>query len=231
MTTRRAPPVGEQTQQPPTAQTPNPLLTPTRLTACANAWAEHNSLRLIEVLPQKLAEATADAILNTPLQSYHQHDEHIRCFMWRAVLPYDPKAPGELHAPFGEIASWLQHDLPALATALTGRRVHPPTHSAVPLCVFRKGCYLDTHNDYSSGAAIAWVLGLTRESWDLDLGGSLEFVSNREGSDVLERRRPGFNTLDLYTVHPVARWHRVPLLRTDVLRVTVSGWLPIDASC
>ena len=222
---RTVPPVDE--RSPPS---PPELIHGPDLADSIAAWPTHNNIRLGPVLPQELAHRVADAILNAPLQSYHVHDSHIRCFLWRTVLTYDPTNPRGLASPFGELADWVQRILPALATAITGRVVSPPVHPCLSLSVFRKGCYLDTHNDHGSGAALAWVLGLTREQWDLDSGGSLEFVSDAQGHQVLERRAPAFNTLDLYTVHPVPRWHRVSLLLADVMRVTVRGWLPIEGT-
>ena len=68
-------------------------------------------------------------------------------------------------------------------------------------------------------------LGLTRQGWPEEQGGWLEFYGP-DKQTVIERRPPGFDTLDLYDVHPVERWHGVPLLLEQAQeRLTISGWL------
>ena len=185
-------------------------------------WDRDNNLRISNVLPEETAHAWADHILKSPLQSYLQHDEHIRCFMWRCTYPFE-QVPDALR----DAAHWVQETLPKQLSQLTGLTIGGPQPPSLPLAVFRKGSYLDTHNDYGAGPSLAWVLGLTRDPWTEADGGCLEFMAGPHSDQVLERRLPGFNTLDVYTVHPHARWHRVSLVRQHGHRVTLSSWLPI----
>ena len=185
-------------------------------------WGQDENLRIEHVLADDVAHRWADAILQCPLRSYFQHDEHIRCFMWRCTFTPE-NTPPELT----DAAKWVNTTLPNLLTQLTGRTIGPPNPPSLPLAVYRKGSYLDTHNDFGAGPSLAWVLGLTRDPWTEADGGCLEFMESQQSETVLERRLPGFNTLDVYTVHPRDRWHRVSLVRTHGHRVTLSSWLPI----
>ena len=70
---------------------------------------------------------------------------------------------------------------------------------------------------------MAYVVGLSPEPWPAEEGGWLEFLGGPDGP-VLERRSPGWNTLDLFDVRRPGRWHRVPILREHRARRTIAGW-------
>ena len=92
--------------------------------------------------------------------------------------------------------------------------------------LYTKGCYLAPHNDYDGTRAIAYVLGLSPRPWSAAQGGHLEFLS-ADGRRVLERRAPGWNTLDLFDVHRAPPLHRVPLVTEHVERRTLTGWFRV----
>lgn len=198
---------------------------PGEVAALAARWRETGGcLRIDGLLAPGLAEALEGALLELPFESHLEHDEHVRCFFWRCIVAVPgPDAP-PLPPPFDRAARLVLRDIPALAAAISGRPVRGPTSEWVIACRYRKGSYLDVHNDHGPGQAIAYVVGLTRAAWPAEQGGHLEFLaSDRE--TVLERRAPGWDTLDLYDVHPAPRWHRVPLLLEHAERLTLSGWI------
>lgn len=210
------------------------LLDPEVLAALASEYATAGgSIRVPQVLAPGLADALPDALRALPFSAHCLHDEHVRCFFWRCVVAIPGPAEEPLPAPLDRLARFVTHDLPALASAITGRRVLGPTEDWIPVCLYQKGSYLDAHEDHGVGRASAFVLGLTRGAWPPEAGGHLEFLAD-DRATVVERRAPGWDTLDLYDVRPVVRWHRVPLLVEHVERLTVSGWLPSlleTASC
>ena len=185
-------------------------------------WQRDENIRIENILPEDTANRWAETILRCPLRSYLQHDEHIQCFMWRCTFTPE-NTPPELT----EAAEWVNNTLPETLSKLTGRKIGAPQPPSLPIAVFRKGSYLDTHNDFGAGPSVAWVLGLTREPWTHADGGCLEFMADQHSDTVIESRLPGFNTLDVYTVHPRARWHRVSIVRKHAHRITISSWLPI----
>jgi Rps23 Pro-64 3,4-dihydroxylase Tpa1-like proline 4-hydroxylase len=204
----------------------HPRLTDAATTADHRArWAESGGcLRIERALRPGLADALEPALLELPFTPHRQDDAHARCFFWRCIV--DGRAP--LPAPWDGLAEAVLRDLPALLGAITGRSVQGLVEPWLPVCRYRKGCYLDPHEDHGVGQATAFVLGLTRASWPAERGGWLTFLGP-DRATVLERRPPGWDTLDLYDVRPVERWHEVPLLQDDVERFTVSGWVWSEA--
>jgi Rps23 Pro-64 3,4-dihydroxylase Tpa1-like proline 4-hydroxylase len=91
-------------------------------------------------------------------------------------------------------------------------------------CRWDKGCYLDVHNEIWDRPGFGWVLGFTREPWPEEEGGHLTFHGDDKVTP-LSSRPPGWNTLDIYTVHPTQRWHSVPLVRGRRTRWTLAGLL------
>ncbi|MCW8140376.1 MAG: 2OG-Fe(II) oxygenase [Planctomycetota bacterium] len=202
------------------------LRDPAALAALARDYrASGGNLRVAGVLAPGLAEALPDLLLSLPFSAHHVQDDHVRCFFWRCVIAVPPEGPGALPSPLDLLGRFVTQDLPALASAISGRAVRGPVEDVLPACLYRKGSYLDAHEDHGVDRAVAFVLGLTRGAWPAEAGGHLEFLAE-DRETVVERRPPGFDTLDLYDVRPVVRWHRVPLLLEHVERLTVSGWLP-----
>jgi hypothetical protein len=194
------------------------------LAALRETWRRDGCLRIESVLAPGLAASLAPALIALPFAAYRKDDEHARCFFWRCIIEIPPPGAPLPPPPFDAIARFIGRDLTELASAVSGRSLRGLVRDWIPVCRWRKGSFLDAHEDYGVGRAIAYVLGLTRETWPAEHGGHLEFLaSDRE--TVLERRAPGFDTLDLYDVRPVERWHRVPLLVEHHERLTVSGWI------
>lgn len=121
---------------------------------------------------------------------------------------------------------WLWDELPAWLEQLTGTRYRPPVARDMVAMMYRRGSYLDIHNDRDPVRKLAFVLGLTTEWWPHEHGGHLEFLEadDATGLRLTERRAPGWNTLDLFDVQHHDRLHQVPQLTIDVERLTVSGW-------
>lgn len=187
------------------------------------AWtAGGASVRIESFLSPGLAETLAEHTLaHLPLSRYHlPAGTAPRAFFWRAVI--DVTQP--LAYPLDRARDLVFRDLPALALAITGRALAPP-EPVMGFCLFDKGCYLDPHDDRWDGApATGWVIGLTRTPWPEAEGGHLTFFAEDRAA-VVASRPPGWDTLDLYDVHPVPRWHEVPMLTTHRRRVTLSGLL------
>lgn len=190
------------------------------------AWSSSGgSIRIEEVLAPGLADALAQvALTRLPFMASHlTTGSHTPCFFWRCVLDVGGQARGEarLEPPLDAAADFVLRDLPRLATAITGRSLACP-EPVMGFNRFRKGCYLDPHNDEWDGPATAWVLGLTRAAWPVEEGGHLTFL-DEDRTTVRSSRPPGWDTLDLYDSHPLPRWHAVPLLLTHRDRVTMGG--------
>lgn len=202
------------------------LLEPDTLRALAEQFAAGGgNVRVPQVLAPGLADALPDVLRELPFSAHCVDDDHVCCFFWRCVVQIPPEGEPPLPPPLDRLGRFVKHDLPALASAITRRAIVGPVEDWVPVCLYRKGSFLDDHEDHGVDRAAAFVLGLTAGSWPASDGGHLEFLSD-DRATVLERRPPGFDTLDLYDVRPVVRWHRVPLLVEHVERLTVSGWLP-----
>jgi hypothetical protein len=193
------------------------------------AWAAGGgAIRIAEVLAPGLADDLARAAMTRlPYEAYHQPaGSRVRCFFWRCVIDAGAQVRGEARGepPFDQAADLVLRDLPWLARTLGGRSLAPPA-PLLGFCRYRKGCYLDAHEDEWEGApAAAFVLGLTRERWPASEGGHLTFLAE-DRVTALGTLPPGFDTLDLYDVHPVPRWHAVPLLEVHRERLTLSGLL------
>jgi hypothetical protein len=124
-------------------------------------------------------------------------------------------------------ARWLDGDFVPWVEAVTGLELEPPPESTLAASLYVKGSYLDAHNDWGKGRAVAYVIGLTRGGLPENAGGALEFLDSSSGvpGAPCERRAAEWNTLDLFDVRAPARWHRVPIVREHVERWAIYGWL------
>jgi Rps23 Pro-64 3,4-dihydroxylase Tpa1-like proline 4-hydroxylase len=103
--------------------------------------------------------------------------------------------------------------------------LRPPEDRMVVSTLFQRGSFLDPHNDYDGVRCCAFVLGLTETAWPASDGGHLEFLAIAGGEvRVIERRAPGWNTLDLFDVTGTGCLHQVPILTRDVERRALAGW-------
>jgi hypothetical protein len=120
---------------------------------------------------------------------------------------------------------WLWSDGAAWIGALTGIELMPPPGRTLVTTLFDKGSHLDPHNDWDGTRKVAFVLGLTEETWPAEDGGHLEFLDT-DGKHivVVESRPPGWNTLDLFDVRQPTCNHAIPILRRRAERRVISGW-------
>ncbi|MBX3467044.1 MAG: 2OG-Fe(II) oxygenase [Planctomycetes bacterium] len=196
------------------------LRRPERLAALRRAWAAGEALRVAPALDEGEALALLEATRREPHALVVPEAPPIRFQFWKwAGIP---EAACE-HA-LCRLGRWTQTDLLAWVEAVTGLALAPPPEG--PPCaaaLYTKGSYLDAHDDYGRGRAVAYVLGLTPAPWPEADGGWLEFLAAQDGP-VVEARPPGWNTLDLFDVRAPGRWHRVTLLREHHQRRTIAGW-------
>jgi hypothetical protein len=189
-----------------------------RLPALRDQWRSGGNLRIEPFLADDEADALLEAWTGQPFElalSTIEMYQYYRC---------DVVFDATCEHPICRLGRWLHGDGCGFVGELTGIPVGPPDNEPyVTGNLYQKGCYLDDHNDFGKGRAVAYVLGLTRTPWDAALGGHLEFLTGPLGRPILARP-PGWNALDLFDVRSDQRWHRVTLLREHVSRVTVSGW-------
>lgn len=200
------------------ADLPGADVTPTP--AQRAAWAAREGLRIEGFLPPGQAEALLAALraLPHPLRA----SEGALGFLYgECTLVPEPDCDHPLCA-FGR---WWHDAGRAFVADLSGLALASPADHRVVGMHYGKGGYLDCHNDYDGQRAVAYVLGLTPAAWPWEEGGHLEFVAVEGDAEVLvERRPPGFNTLDLFDVSTGGPLHRVPILTAHHERRTISGW-------
>lgn len=113
----------------------------------------------------------------------------------------------------------------AFLSELSAIPLSPPEHGRVTATLYSKGSYLDAHDDHDGKRRVGFVFGLTREPWPVGRGGALEFLeAEEERVSVVERRLPGFNTLDLIDVRGMSQTHRVTIVEDHAERFAITGW-------
>ena len=121
---------------------------------------------------------------------------------------------------------WLWSDGAAWIADYTGIACAAPPERQVVATHYDKGSFLDPHNDTNNERKVAFVLGLTIDTWPAEEGGWLEFLSSDGVAvSVAERRPPGWNTLDVFDVRAPTRSHAIPIVRRRAERRAISGWL------
>jgi len=189
-----------------------------------NAWAAGRRIRITELMAPGLAERFADAALNGSWSFFEKHVNEVHCVAWSQVHRYPEAGETSDFAVMPEAMQLFMRDIPALASAVTGQALHRVADEGLAIHWYTKGSYLDVHTDQGADRLVAYVLGLTRESWPAERGGHLEFLEPDERT-VIDRIAPGFDTLDLFTIYPLTRPHRIPILQDHVVRLSVNGWL------
>ena len=184
-------------------------------------WAETRRLRIEDALRPGLAETLVDAATALGFETFEKHEGEVHALFYRQVQLYQGN---ERFGPIAEARRLLEVDLPALASAITGQDLHAADRDGFAIDYYTRGAYLDAHTDRGPDRLVAFVVGLTEESWPAEDGGHLEFLAPDE-STVVERVAPGFGSIDLFTVHPLIVPHRVPILRRPVTRLSINGWL------
>jgi hypothetical protein len=195
---------------------------PATIAAAARAWRARPNLRLEGLLADDTIAALRDTVaaLHHPLVAASAPDY---AYQYGAVA--SPPEDGCDHA-WCQFARWWWQDGVALIDAVTGERLRPPRDRVLMSTELRRGGFLDPHNDFDGARRVAYVLGLTRDSWAPALGGHLEFLAVVDGRAVVtERRAPGWNTLDLFAVDRDPPLHQVPIVTANVERRAITGWL------
>lgn len=218
------------------ASTLHPRLSdPATLAGLRASWAATRRLRIEDALDPDLADALVDLAASHPFTFFERDPSQaaagspyspyseIRCVFWRQVHPLpDPDSPAPL--ALHRLRRFIDLDLPALASDITGQSLRAAAGTGVAIDFYTRGSYLDAHTDQGMDRLIAYVVGLTADTWPEDDGGHLEFLAPDEQT-VLDRVAPGYGSLDLFTVYPLTRPHRVPLLKRPVTRLSINGWL------
>lgn len=182
-------------------------------------WAETRRLRIDDALAPGLAEALVEGAAEHPFAFFERHVSDVRCVFWRQVHTYDDVA----FRPMRLARELLAVELPRFVSELSGQWLRQ-AGEGFAVDYYTRGSYLDVHTDQGSERLIAFVVGLTHDTWPHEDGGHLEFLEADEHT-VADRVAPGFGSLDLFCVYPLLRPHRVPLLRRQVTRLSINGWM------
>ncbi len=184
-------------------------------------WQERGSIRVERFLADDVAVALRDTARNTATELRVSPPDRFAFQYWAATLV--PESDCDHHlCRFGR---WLWSDAVAWVSALTDLPLAPPADRLLVATHYDKGSYLDPHDDWDGARQVAFVLGLTDDVWPADQGGHLEFLAaDDQAVRVIERRAPGWNTLDLFDVRASARPHMIPILRRRAERRAISGW-------
>ncbi len=192
------------------------LRDPAVIAAIREDWHQTRCLRIPAVLRPGLADEFHASALDGAFELFERREADVSVLIWRRFVSWAGTHP--------ECEALITRDIPALLSELSGRDLQAPEGEGVAWDLFRKGCYLDAHTDQAPHRVVAWVVGLTRESWPASEGGHLEFLEP-DHRTVRDRRPPGFDTLDAYSIYPMLRPHRVPLLTTHHTRLATNGWV------
>jgi hypothetical protein len=185
-------------------------------------WQERPSLRIERFLADEVALDLREALRQCDFDVMTpQHDE----IQFRYQYGVHAQVPDEVcdHVLCG-VGRWLWSDGAAWLSRLTGHALAPPDDRLLVATLYSRGSYLDPHNDVDGRRKVAFVLGLTDASWPAEDGGHLEFLAAGGGGEVVERRAPGWNTLDLFEVVRPIHIHQVPIVTRDVERRAITGW-------
>lgn len=184
-------------------------------------WKIRGSVRLEGLLSDESAHAVRDALRSEPHPMLATSPP---AFAYQyGALAYTPEEDcSHLLCQFGR---WWWSEGVAFAQVITGMELRPPDDRMLVATLYQRGSYLDPHNDHDGARRCAFILGLTDDSWPAAEGGHLEFLAVDGGTArVIERRAPGWNTLDLFDVRGTKQLHQVPILTSDVERRAFAGW-------
>jgi len=200
----------------------NPLLQqPAEINGLAQRWCDHPNVRIPAFLSEDHALSLWNELCHRPLHLHTTTPGRFRYQYWADAIHIDK----EENPVTSSFARWLYTEGLSWIAHWTEQALSPPEDRQFLTTLFTQGCYLDPHNDADGKRAIAFVLGLTREQWKEDEGGSLAFLRcNDTNVSLAERRPPGWNTLDLFSVHNRTFLHQVQLLKTDRKRRAMAGW-------
>ncbi len=188
----------------------------------AAEWRARGALRIQPLLDDEVARALVAELRALPHRVNTASAADLAYLYFRYDATPDPACDHVLCA----VGRWLFGAGPAWIGDLVGRSLEAPPDDALAATLYSKGCYLDPHNDADGVRSVTYVLGLTDESWPAERGGHLEFLAPpaRAPVRVIERRAPGWNSLDLFDVERATHIHRIPMLLDHRERRAISGW-------
>ncbi len=200
----------------------NPSLkSPTEIEGLGRRWKEHPNLRIRSFLSENHVLSLWTELSHRALHFHTTTPGNFRYQYWADAVHID----NEQNPVVASFARWLYTDALSWISQWSEQALTPPEDRQFLTTLFTQGCYLDPHNDADGKRAIAFVLGLTRERWKEEEGGCLTFLEADDTNvSLVERRPPGWNTLDLFSVHNRTYLHEVQLLRTDRKRRAMAGW-------
>ncbi len=198
---------------------------PEVIRALREQWAATRRMRVVDALAPGLADELVEAACEHPFAFFEKHVSEVRAVFWRQLQGFPEAGQSSSFAPIAAAQRLCEVDLPWLVSAITGQALRASAGAnGIAIDYYTRGSYLDAHTDQGADRLLAYVIGLTRESWPHEDGGHLEFLAPDEET-VVERIAPGFGTLDLFCIYPLLRPHRVPLLKRSVTRISINGWL------
>lgn len=185
-------------------------------------WQARGSMRIQPLLADDVARALLDELRALPHRINGATTSDLAYLYFRYDSIPDPTCDHVLCA----VGRWLFDGGRAWIAELVGRDLAPPPDRGIAATLYSKGCYLDPHNDADGVRSVTYVLGLTDDSWPPERGGHLEFLAPPSPAPVhvVERRAPGWNSLDLFDVERDTHIHRIPMLLDHHERRAISGW-------
>ena len=198
------------------------LQDPDTIRRLAAVWQRRRSIRLAPLMAAEDAQRVHAALIEQSFSLYAPDPGSFRFQFWVHSFTPEDDALSPVLAAFGR---WLLSDVVTLCAAITGQTLAAADDRKLLAALYSRGCYLDPHNDADGARRVAYVVGLTEGSWPASEGGHLEFLSvSRDSVTVIERRPPGWNTLDLFDVFERQPLHQVPPLLTERARRVFAGW-------
>lgn len=198
------------------------LRTPAARAALRARWAGDACLRIDDLLDPGAALALWRELREQPFRLRAQAPPVGLAFQY---FEYQLTPEADCDHVLCRAGRWWMTELREWLGELTGLDLAVPPGGALISHLYTRGSYLAAHNDHDGSRALAFVYGLTRDRWPVEVGGHLEFlIASAETVTIGERRAPGWNTLDVFDVRAPTRLHRVPMVTAPVERRTITGW-------
>jgi hypothetical protein len=183
----------------------------------AAAWRDGGALRIDELLDPGLAAELAVELPRLPLAPRVLAEHEDLSWACEVGVPDDPDP--QLAACMHRLAALLDTELPALAGAITGRRLAPPARRRVHVWAFRKGGHVAAGRPLAPPGGLDVWIGLTGARWPAELGGHVDRVD--AGGSAAITHAPGWDTLDLID----GLGHRIALVCAHVEALWVRSYL------